>query len=139
MPYSCFSGLLSALKFKISVRRGSTLERDMKSLALSAASWLFLGVLAVAVAQAQVISPIQDCGPKGCDPTIAPASAPPPSTAVAIDRAKPSNQTGMGRVFPAAIPTGGAATLQGSSSHTYSVPQTKPNSRSPKTRKRRQA
>src|SRR5229473_7983216 len=60
-----------------------------------------LSFLAATVAQSQVVSPNS-----GGD----------------FDLAKPSNQTGLGTIFSAAVPTGGTTTLQGSGSYTYGVP-----------------
>ncbi|PYX90932.1 MAG: hypothetical protein DMG67_11860 [Acidobacteria bacterium] len=79
--------------------------------------FLALVLLAMPVVHAQ-IKPVCD---GDCNPDTPPNSSP-PSGQVPVDRGMPSNQRGLGTVFSAATQTGGAATIQGSSSYTYKVP-----------------
>src|SRR6266436_541561 len=62
-----------------------------------------------------------DCNPP-TPPNPQPPPPPPPHRGNAFYCPQPSNQTGLGTVFSATVTTGGAATVQGSSSYTYSVP-----------------
>src|SRR6476646_1067437 len=65
----------------------------------------------------------QTCDNSCFNPLIQPSPEPnPPAGGIPIDRAKPSNQTGLGTLLSPPIPIGGATAIQGSASYTYGVP-----------------
>jgi RHS repeat-associated protein len=85
-------------------------------------SGLLLGIAVLFLLSAPVVE-AQTCDKSCFNPLIQPSPDPnPPTGGILVDRAKPSNQTGLGTLFSAPIPIGGATSVQGSSSYTYGVP-----------------